>query len=173
MDEEKIALLRELLQPANQHELVSLARALCPFAEAATDAMMLVCIALVEAKGDEKCVGEVLGLDGGRIRGHSQSRLASQIMRKLAKEKLMSTGYVKALAALQDVAGSESQTGTARRNAAQAIVELVNEEAERDGSQADGGVDLNAMSLKELEAYVGSIRQDLIPIAPPKSLADS
>lgn len=170
--EEKSGLLLEILQPENQHETVALARALCPFAEAATDEMMLVCVALVEAKGDVKAVADVLGYGMAAIRSRSQSPLASKIMRKLAKERLMGDGYVKALAALQDVAGSTSQTGTARRNAAQAIVELVNEEAAKDVGNADGGIDLNQMTLKELEAYVGSIRQDLVRFPTNTTLID-
>ncbi len=163
--EENSGLLLELLQPENQHETVALARALCPGSESATDATVLICVALVEAKGDAKVVAGVLGFSVGRVRSHSQSRLASQIMRKLAKEKLAGEGYVKALAALQDVAGSESQTGTARRNAAEAIIELVNaDEQESNGGKA-GGVDLNTMTLAQLEAFVGAIKGELQQIA--------
>lgn len=163
--EEKSGLLLELLQPENQHETVALARALCPGSESATDATILICVALVEAKGDAKTVADVLGYDISRIRAHSQSRLASQIMRKLAKEKLAGEGYVKALAALQDVAGSESQTGTARRNAAEAIISLVDEEEKGANGGAGGGIDLNTMTLAQLEAFVGAIKGELQQIA--------
>ena len=170
--EEKSGLHHELLQPENQHECVALARALCPFAEAATDATMLICVALVEAKGDEKAVAESLGFSISRLRSHCQSALAGKIMRALAKEKLLSTGYVKAMAALEDVAGSESQTGTSRRNAAQAIIELVKEEDQSTGNKAGGGIDLNNMTLAELEAYAESIKRDIVHYSTPRPMIE-
>jgi hypothetical protein len=163
--EEKLSLVRELLEPENQEQTVALARALCPGSESATDATMLICVALVEAGGDYKAVAECLGYTIGRIKSYCQSRLASQIMRQLAKAKLSSEGYVKALAALVDVAGSESQTGTARRNAAQAVIELVEADERGKGNAAEGGRELSSMTLKELESFVGSIKAELTQIA--------
>lgn len=170
--EEKIALLRELLEPDNQHEMVAAARALCTFAEAATDTTMLLCIALVEAKGDAKAVQEVFGLRNFDIRRHTQSAMAGRIMRQLAKEKLSSSGYIKALAALEDVAGSESSSGTSRRNAAQAIVEMVNEDQNGANNNADGGIDLNVMTLAQLQAFVGAIKAELLQSAPQPPLIE-
>lgn len=174
MDSEKVAFLREALAPENQHELVALARALCPFADRATDATMLLCIALVEAKGDEAAVCEALSFNLAGLRRHCQSRLAAQIMRKLAKDRLLATGYVKAMAALEDVAGSASQSGNARRQAALAIAEIERSEAAVGGNQGDGGIDLNAMTLGQLESYVAAIKQDLIrlPANPPPALPE-
>lgn len=174
MDSEKVAFLQEALAPENQHELVALARALCPFADRATDATMLLCVALVEAKGDEAVVCEALGFGLAAVRRHCQSRLAAQIMRKLAKDRLLGTGYVKAMAALEDVAGSSSQSGNARRQAALAIAEIEKAEGDKPGSGGDGGLDLNTMTLAQLEAYVGAIKQDLVrlPGNPPPALLE-
>lgn len=154
--------LEHILGVENQHESVAVARALCPFAEAATDEQMLMCVAVVEAKGDVKWVAEELGISVSRVRRQLQSRLSQQIIKALAKHLLMGDGYLKAVCALVDVASSESQTGTARKNAAQAIIELADAEAAKGGGSDDNTVDLNNMTLKQLEAYVGAIKQDLI-----------
>jgi hypothetical protein len=158
--------LSYVLAPENQHEAVAIARALCGFAEAATDVQMLVCIAVVEAKGDIKLVSEFLGYEISRIRGHLQSRLSSRIIKELAKSKLQGEGYLLAVSTLMEIAGSQSQTGNARNNAAKTLMELAEVEEARRPSDDDGGVDLNNMTLKELERYCDTIKQNLVNVTP-------
>jgi len=156
--------LEHVLAEENQHEIVALARALCPFAEAATDAQILMCVAFVEAKGNEVLVARELGLAVAAVRKQVQSRLSESIIKRLAKNKLSGIGYLKAVCALMDVASSESQTGNARNNASKTIIELVDSEDKKNGGDGDDGIDLNQMTLKQLEAFVGSIKRDLVKI---------
>lgn len=162
MDDDKRELLDHVLAPENQAETVALARALCPFAEEASDALMLICVAMVEARGDVKAVAEYLGFIPSRVRQHLQSRLSGRILKALAREKLTGEGYMVGVFALMEVAESQSQTGTARKNAAQALIELAEAEQAKRADKGEDTKDLNSMTLKELESYVNSIKQDLI-----------
>lgn len=158
--------LSHILAPEMQQEAVAIARALCPFAEQATDATMLMCVAMVEAKGDMKCIAEYLGFELKRVRGHLQSHLAGRIVKELARSKLRGEGYLLAVCTLMEVAASQSQTGNARNNAAKTLMELAEaDEARRPKDDADG-VDFNNMTLKELEQYVDSIKKDMINVTP-------
>lgn len=160
--------LDHVLGVENQHEAVALARALCPFAEAATDEQMLICVALVEAKGDEKRVSDALGLPRGRLRRHYLSHLSERIIKHLAKNRLQGVGYLKAVCALESVTESQSQTGTARRQAAEAIIKLGDDATASRGDSASDGMDLNNMTLVQLQAFVDTIKQNLRKL-PPKN----
>jgi hypothetical protein len=151
-----------ILSEENQHETVALARALCPFADTATDEQMLMCVALVEAKGNIKAVAELVGWSIARARRHLQSRLSQQIIKKLARHKLSGEGYLIAVCTLMDIASSESQTGNARNNASKAIFDLVDSDKNPGNNEPGEQVDLNNMTLAELEKYVGAIKQDLV-----------
>jgi len=113
--------LTHILHPDNQAETVAVARALCPFAERATDATILICAAMVEAKGDLNVVSEYTGYALAQLRGHLQSKLANRIIQKLAAQKLEGEGYLTAVVTLIDIAKSTSQTGNARTNAAKLL----------------------------------------------------
>jgi len=168
MNDDDDNVLDHVLAPENQEEAVALARALCPFAETVTDALMLICVAMVEARGDICVVSEYLGFSRSSIRKHLQSKMAGRIIKTLAREKLTGEGYMLGVFTLMDVAASESQTGTARRNAAMALIELAQDEDDKKSDRGDETKDLNSMTLAELEGYVGSIRQDLVRI--PKDM---
>lgn len=163
MNDEMKQALDAVLSPDIQHETVAMARALLPFAEEATDALVLVCVGLVEARGDEKSVAEYLGFEVGRLRRLLQSRLSGRILKALAREKLSGQGYMIGVFTLMNLAESQSQTGTARRNAALSLVELAEAEHQKAADKGEDTKDLNAMTLAELEAYVNTIKQDLIP----------
>jgi hypothetical protein len=162
MNDDKRELLDHVLAPENQAETVALARAVCPFAEEASDALMLICVAMVEARGDVKAVAAYLGFHKSRVRQHLQSRLSGRIIQKIASEQLRGMGYLTAVSTLMDVAESQSQTGNARTNAAKLLIELGAAEMEKRSDKGEDTKDLNAMTLKELESYVNSIKQDLI-----------
>lgn len=162
MSEENKIDLNAVLAPENQHETVALARALCPFAEAATDAQVLICVAMVEARGDIKAVAAWLGYSVARLRGHLQSRLSGRIIKELARHKLTGEGYLIAVCALMDVAESQAQTGNARNNAAKTLMELADKDEAKDPNKGDGLPDLNTMTLPQLEAFVNTIKSDLL-----------
>lgn len=167
MEEKTKEALDHVLAPENQAETIALARALCSFAEEASDALMLICVAMIEARGDIKAVAEYLGFAPSRVRWHLQSRLSGKILRVLAREKLSGEGYMTGVFTLMEVAESQSQTGTARRNAALSLIELANIEHEKKADKGDDTKDFSAMTLKELESYVSSIRQDLVKAGHP------
>lgn len=162
MNDEIKEALEQVLAEENQHEAVAVARALCPFAEAATDEVMLLCVALVEAKGDDKAVAEVAGMGRARARRLLQSGISQRIIKELAKNRLKSVGYLKAVCSLIDVAESAAQTGNARNNASKTILELVEADNNKGGGDEENLVDLNNMTLKQLESYVGRIKQDMV-----------
>lgn len=155
-----------ILAPENQAETLVLARALCPFAEQASDIMMLVCVAMVESGGDAKLVAEYLGLDFSRVRAHCQSHLFNRILRELTRHKLTGEGYLVAVTNLISVAGSESQTGNARNNASKTLLELNAVEDDKGKSSSGGSKDLNEMTLSELMDYVQTIKADIKSISP-------
>jgi len=167
--------LTHILHPDNQAETVAVARALCPFAERATDATILICAAMVEAKGDLNVVSEYTGYALAQLRGHLQSKLANRIIQKLAAQKLEGEGYLTAVVTLIDIAKSTSQTGNARTNAAKLLIELHRAEEDKHSDKGDLTEDLNNMTLKQLESYCNSIKQDLvrIPHSPPAQDIDA
>lgn len=150
-----------ILSPENQAEAIALARALCPFAEQATDAMMLICIAVVETGMSVREVSEYLTIDFARVRAHCQSHQYNKVLRELARHKLTGEGYVLAINNLMNVASSLSQTGNARNNASKTLLELNDTEAAKNGGSHDDGTDLNEMTLKELEDYCAKIKSDV------------
>lgn len=161
---EKEENLEHVLDVENQHEAVALARALCPFAEAATDEQMLICVAVVEAKGDDKRVAGILGCKYAAIRRHLQSPLSQRILTELAKHRLKGLAYLKAICALEEVAGSTSQSGNSRRQASESIIKLADESKLVDENKKGDGIDLNTMTLRQLEAFVSTIKQELVKI---------
>lgn len=169
MQEKNVVDLSHVLHPENQHETVAIVRGLCPFAEEATDALLLVCCAMVEARGDKKVVSEYLGWSVSRISAMLQSRLADRVIKKLSRNKINGLGYLIATSTLMDIASSESQTGNARVNASKTIIELSDQDDEKIGGM-DNEKDLNAMTLLELEAFVNSIKQDLVKIRPENDM---
>lgn len=162
---ENLTALDHVLKPENQAEAVALARALCPFAEQATDALMLICVALVEAEGDIELVAAYLGFSRARIAGHLQSRLSGRILQKLATEKLAGVGYLTAVSTLMNIAKSQSQTGNARTNAAKLLIELGAAANEKRADKGEDTKDLNSMTLAELESYCNSIKQDMVKVS--------
>ena len=164
MQRTEAELLSEFLCEENQHELVAMARALCPFAEAVTDDVILVCVALVEAKGDAGLVAEATGFSRWQVRRRSQSQVAQQIIKKLTKEKMRGEGYLKAVSAMMDIAGSSSVSPAARIKASESLIKMADADDVSRGGEGSNGPDLNAMSLKQLEAYCAAIKQDLIPL---------
>lgn len=164
---DKTIFLEHILDPDNQAECVAVARALCPFAETMTDMGVLVCVCLVEAKGNEDILINEMGLSKVVIRRHYQSRLGSQIIKKLTKHRVNGSGYVIAANALMDVASSASTSPAARNKAASALIQL-NKEEEEDGRKIGGeGVELSNMTYRQLEQLVSSIKQDMTrPNAP-------
>lgn len=174
MDGVKERKLDHVLGVENQHESVALARVICPFAEQATDEQMLLCVAVVEAKGDMKCVADELGLTLAGVRRHLQSKLSERILKALAKNRLGGIGYLKAVCALEDVAGAESQTGNARRQAAEAIIKLADADQNAGNDKAGNQLDLNTMTLAQLQAFVNSVKQDLmrIPLQSPPTIIE-
>lgn len=173
---EKERFLDHVLCEENQHETVALARALCPFAEEATDMQMLVCVAMVEAKGDMKLVAEEMGCVMAVIRRHCQSRLSQQILRKLAKHKLTGEGYLIAISNLMHIASSSNTSANARNNASKTLIELAEAEEARSGGGGDEDrVDLNNMTIHQLQSFVNTIKQDLVrlPAQIPGVLIDN
>lgn len=164
--------LSELLSPENQDEAIAVARALCPFAEAATDFQVFLCVAMVEAKGDLDVVSAVSGYHKSKLRGHLQAHICGRIIKHLAKEKLRGEGYLTGMYALMDVASSKSATANARTNAAKVLMEMAGQEDDRQPG-GRGEKDLNNMTLRELESYVNSIKQDLVRLPPPVDVEQS
>ena len=173
MSEEITENLADILSEENQHETVALARALCPFAEGAPDMTVLLCVAFVEAGGDLQAVAQILGMEKSSINRHLRSKVATQIIKKLAKDRLAGEGYLKAVCSLIEVASSQAQTGNARNNASKTIMELVEAENARVGGSDDDGIDLNNMTLKQLEAFVGGIKQELIKLPNVNQIIDN
>jgi len=164
--------LSHILAPENQRDTVLMARGLLPFAEQASDACVLLCVALVEARGDFKLVEKWTGYDRKTTSVHVQSKLAQRILKALAKIKLTTEGYMLGIFTLMELAESRSQTGTARKNAAQALIELSDEESEKHTDKGGDTKDLNNMTLSELESYANSIKADLIRIGPKNVAQD-
>lgn len=165
-------LLSEFLCDENQHEIVTIARGLCPFAEAVPDDVILVCVGLVEAKGSAALVAEALGFSVWQIKRRTQSQVAQRIIKKITKEKMSGEGYLKAVSALMDVASSTSSPAAARNSASKTLIELADAEEAGKGGDLSGGVDLNAMTLAQLEAYCNSIKQDLMRVPPEVALIE-
>lgn len=161
MQEENETDLGYILAPENQLETIALARALCPFAEQATDATMLICVAMVETKGDLELISQYLALDKARVRAHYQSHLSNRIVRELTRHKLTGEGYMIAVGNLMEVAQSRSQTGTARNNASKTLIDLAEAEAQKDKGKHGDGKDLNEMTLAELESLVNTVKSDM------------
>lgn len=162
MDEEYKPVLEHVLAPENQHESVMLARALCPFAERVTDAVILICVAMVEAKSDIDLVVRELGYSRARVRAYLQSHQANRIMRELSRHKLTGEGYLVAITNLIDVAACTRETGTARNSASKTLIELNVIEEEKHSGSTDEGKDLNEMTLAELQDYTDKIKADLM-----------
>lgn len=161
MSQENEINLDHILAPENQLETVALARALCPFAEQATDATMLICVALVESGGSMKEVADYLGYELSRLRGHCQSHQFNRIIRELTKHKLTGAGYLTAVTALMDVSGSKSASPAARANASRTLIEMNEAEEARNGGGTGDGKALNEMTLQELEDHVNKIKADI------------
>ena len=158
------SILEHIFNEENQRENVALARALCPFAEAATDEQILICLGYVESGCNERIIASEIGASLGRIKRLIQSRLSEQIIRCLSKSKLSGVGYAKAIASLIDVASSASYSGPARNAASKAIIEMVEDDNRQKGGGDGDEVDLNTMTLKQLQHYVSGIKRDLSKI---------
>jgi len=159
--------LEAVVSPENQHESVALARALCPFAEEATDMTVLLAVAMVEAEGDLNAVLEYLCITKSTFSRHNQSPLLNRIIKQLTRKRLSGEGYLLGVTALMDVAGSKSQSGAARINAAKTLIELSDDEEAKDNSVGGSGKDLNEMTFAELEREVKQIRADIHSNPPP------
>lgn len=165
MSQENEIKLEAILAPENQAETIALARALCPFAEEVTDAAMLICVAMVECGGDIDSIANYTGYERKRIRSHLQSHQCNKILRELSRHKLSGEGFLVAITNLIDVAGSQSQTGTARINASKSILELHEAEEGKSKGKHDSGLNLNEMTLSELQDYVDTIKADVALIS--------
>jgi len=165
LSEETICSIEAVLHPDNQREAIALARSLCPFAENASDILMLVCIAMVELKADENLICTYIGFEKSRLRGHLQSRLATRIMSELSRHRIRGVAFIKAIWALEDIVGDAGSGAKTRASAAKTLIELKEAQEDNSPEDPDGGLSLSEMTLSQIEARVNSIRKDMIHIS--------
>jgi hypothetical protein len=159
-------ILPAVLEPENQEETITMVRALCPWAETMTDEAVIVCVAFVEFNADLAMIETHTRFLKRHVSAVSRSRLGQRVIAELARQDLEGTGVMIALRTLKDVAKSPAASTAARVRASTELLSLAEAQAAKSGrrNKADGGKDLNTMTLAELQDFVEEIKQNVTMI---------
>ena len=154
-----------ILSADELEQTIMIARAACPFAEAASDEMMAICIGFVEVNGDLEQLEVILGFSKNIVRRQTRTDLGQRIIGQLSKSNLRGTGFMTAVNTFMSIANSQSAASAARVKAAENLLQLVEAEEQANGKKSGGGSkDLNQMTLTELQDFVSGMASQVTMI---------